>query len=267
MNEPPQTPPPRDDEPQAADPQTSGPHSGGEPAPDASAGTPERPPPYQGTYGAQPGQAPPPPGHGPPVQPGYGPPGHGHPGPRYGYADPRDVLAGRWARLGGAILDSLILACVAAPAALFSIRWDKMEESVESGEPVTNPLDLYNVPRLVVSYTIVFLLGWAYYTVLHAKWGQTIGKKAVGIRLVRAADQSAVSWGQAFGRQAFVYAISIVTVVVNFQTPAGAVIGLLGLLDTAWILWDPRRQAVHDKVAGTLVVKAAPWLPNPYARS
>ena len=38
--------------------------------------------------------------------------------------------------------------------------------------------------------------------------------------------------------------------------------GIGGLIDVAWILWDPRKQALHDKVAKTLVVTAVP--PNPY---
>ncbi|TMQ95133.1 RDD family protein [Actinomadura soli] len=239
----------------------------------AAEGTPERPPPYQGTYGAQPGQAPPPPaappqGYGPP-QPGYGAPqaGYGPPGqPHPGYGGPQDLLAGRGARLGAGILDGLILSVVALPAVLFSIRWDKLEESMDSGEPIADPLDIYNIPRLLTGYAIVFLVGFAYYTVLHAKSGQTLGKRAVGIRVVKASDHSAVSWGQAAGRQAFVYAITLTTAILNLVTPAAGVLGLVGLLDTAWILWDRRRQALHDKVAGTVVVKAVPWAPNPYAK-
>ncbi|TDC54994.1 RDD family protein, partial [Actinomadura sp. KC345] len=244
-------------------------------APDAPDATPERPPPYQGTYGAQPGQAPPPPaagygqaGHPVPPQPGYGHPGYGPPGAPYpGHGGPQDMLAGRGARLGAGILDSLVLSVAAVPAVLFSIRWDKMQESVESGEPITDPWALYDIPRLMAGYAVVFLLGFAYFTIMHAKWGQTLGKKVVGIRLVSAADQSAVSWGQVLGRQAFVYAITVSTAMLNFLVPGGAVLGMVGLLDNAWILWDERRQALHDKVAGTLVVKAVPWIPDPYSRS
>ncbi|TDC97362.1 RDD family protein [Actinomadura sp. 7K507] len=289
MSEPPHTPKPADGGWQSPDAPAPG-----DPAPDtpdtpaAADATPERPPPYQGTYGAQPGQAPPPPvagygqagqpvqphpgygqpGYGPPAQPGYGHPGYGPPGhPHPGHAGPQDMLAGRWARLGAAVLDALVLSVAAVPAVLVSIRWDKMQESVESGEPITDPWALYDIPRLLAGYAVVFLLGFAYFTIMHAKRGQTLGKMAVGIRVVSAADQSAISWGQALGRQAFVYVITIATTVLNVLVPAGAVIGMLGMLDNAWILWDERRQAVHDKVAGTLVVKAVPWVPNPYARS
>ncbi|WP_165964121.1 RDD family protein [Actinomadura sp. KC216] len=275
MSEPPENPRPaggdrEPPEPQVGDaPDTGVPMNKETPA---AEGTGERPPPYQGTYGAQPGQIPPAPpvgpGHAPPVpgappQPAYGPPGQ--PPPGYG-GGPHDMLAGRGARLGAGILDGLLLSIVAMPAVLFSIRWDKMEESMESGEPIVDPLELYNIPRLLTGYAIAFLVGFAYYTILHAKWGQTLGKKAVGIRLVKASDHSAVSWGQVMGRQGFVYAITLATASLNLLTPAAGILGLAGLLDTAWILWDPRRQALHDKVAGTVVVKAVPWVPNPYAK-
>jgi uncharacterized RDD family membrane protein YckC len=255
MSEPPQNPRPSDDDQATPDPQQ----------PSA-----ERPPPFQGTYGSQPGQAPPPqaaqygqagpPQYGQPLPQAPPLPGYGAPG------GPQDALAGRLARLGAGILDSVVLSIVAIPAALVSIRWDRFMDAAESGEPITDPMDMYNIPVLLIGYAVVFVLGFGYFTVLHAKFGQTLGKKAFSIRVVKASDRSAVTWGQAVARQAFVYAITIVTVVLNFLTPAAGILGLVGLLDNAWILWDERRQALHDKVAGTVVMKATPWTPNPYAR-
>jgi uncharacterized RDD family membrane protein YckC len=31
--------------------------------------------------------------------------------------------------------------------------------------------------------------------------------------------------------------------------------GLFGLLNELWVLWDPRRQCLHDKVARTIVIR------------
>ncbi|WP_067455825.1 RDD family protein [Actinomadura macra] len=229
----------------------------------------DRPPPYQGSYGSGPGAAQPlpaypqqagpqqyPQGQPPYGQPAYGPPGHG---------GPADHLAGRWARLGAGLLDGLIIGAVSLPFLLQAIRWDRLEEISESGE-TASASDMYDIPRLLVGYAIAFVLGFTYYTVLHARWGQTVGKRAAGIRLVRASDQAAVSWGQSAARQGFVYLITIGTAFLNLLGPAGGLVGIVGLLDNAWILWDPRRQALHDKVAGTIVVKAPAWAPNPYAK-
>ncbi|WP_131742109.1 RDD family protein [Actinomadura roseirufa] len=241
-------------------------------APEASE---ERPPPYQGAYGglpaypspAQPGQDPQ--GH---AQPGYGPPAPGQPPygqPAYaplGHGGPGDGLAGRGARLGAAVLDGLIVGVVSVPFVVQAIRWDRLKEAADAGTTV-DATDIYDIPRLLAGYAIAFVLGFAYYTVLHVRYGQTIGKRAAGIRLVRADDRSAVSWGQVLARQGFVYALTIGTAVLNLVGPLGGVVGLAGLLDNAWILWDPRRQSVHDKIAGTVVVKVTPWTSNPYAKS
>ncbi|MFD0901637.1 RDD family protein [Actinomadura sediminis] len=294
MSEPPQNTGPGDDDrtgPDAPGPDLSkNPEAPAAPSPEAPAGgqapADDRPPPYQGVYGAAPGQQgfpahgqPPPhpgqpgaaPNPGQPYgvppqgQPAYGPPGYG---PPPGYGAPEDMLAGRWARLGAAILDSLILGVLMVPIMLAAIRWDRFTETVESGEPITDPMELYNIPVLLTGYVIVFVVGFAYYTITQAKWGQTLGKRACGIRLVTAADRSAVGWGQVAGRQAFVYGISIVTVVLNFTMPAAAFpVSILAMLDNGWILWDRQRQALHDKVAGTIVVKVTPWTPDPYAKS
>lgn len=280
---------------------TQPPHDADPSSPDWSPpGEPDdRPPPYQGAYGEKPGYGPPAPGQQPPVAPGgppapgqtpaqgqppygqqpaYGHPGYAPPGPGQqgyggqpaygppGYVDQKALYAGRWARLGAAVLDGLIIFVVSIPFLLQAIRWDRMADMAESGESMSDPADVYNIPRLLAGYAIAFVLGFAYYTVQHAKWGQTVGKRAAGIRVVRADDHLAVSWGQAAGRQAFVYGLAILSGLLNVVGAVGLLASVAGLLDNAWILWDERRQALHDKVAKTVVVKAGPWAPNPYAR-
>ncbi len=87
---------------------------------------------------------------------------------------------------------------------------------------------------------IGFGLGWwtMYFAILMPLMkGQTPGKKALGIRVVRL-DGQTVTWWHAFER-AGGYA-------------AGFATGLLGFLQ---IYWDPNRQATHDKIAGTVVIR------------
>ncbi len=273
MSESPEKSPFPDDAWHPPDPQTNDP---------VAAGTPQRPPPhqspyawppYQGTYGEQ---APPAAGPGhpgvplpqAPPMPGYGPPASPYPGTPYpgiGAGPPQDMRAGRLVRLAAGFLDNLILGFVTTPVVLLSIRWDTILDAAEEGRTIINPAEYYNLPRLFAGYAVVYLLAIAYFAVLHAKYGQTLGKKACGIRLVKASDQSAVTWGQVIGRQVFVYALTMAGALA-LLTPLGWLLGLAGPLDNAWILWDDRRQALHDKVAKTIVVKATPWTPNPYAR-
>ncbi len=84
-----------------------------------------------------------------------------------------------------------------------------------------------------------FGLGWwtMYFAIL-MPWmkGQTPGKRALGIRVVRL-DGQPVSWWHAFER-AGGYAAGLAT----------------GTLGFAQIYWDPNRQGIHDKIAGTVVI-------------
>ena len=109
---------------------------------------------------------------------------------------------------------------------------DELEEALEQqgvGEWVTSRLD-----------SVGFGFGWwtLYFTIL-MPWmkGQTPGKRALGVRVVRL-DGHPVTWWHAFER-AGGYA-------------AGLATGTLGFVQ---IYWDANRQAIHDKVAGTVVIR------------
>jgi uncharacterized RDD family membrane protein YckC len=93
--------------------------------------------------------------------------------------------------------------------------------------------------------------GWAalYLTVSHAAWkGRSFGKKLFRTRVVMI-DQRPLNWWLSFER-AGGYA-------------AGFATGLLGF---AQVFWDPNRQAIHDKVAETIVIQEGrdpvpgPWV-------
>ena len=83
-------------------------------------------------------------------------------------------------------------------------------------------------------------LGWAalYFSAFTAWWrGQTIGKKIVGIEVVKL-DGNYPSLWESFGRYG--------------GYGAGFATGLLGFLQ---IYWDPNRQAIQDKISETLVLR------------
>jgi hypothetical protein len=92
---------------------------------------------------------------------------------------------------------------------------------------------------------------WTLYFAILMPWmkGQTPGKRAVGVRVVRL-DGQPVTWWHAFER-AGGYA-------------AGVATGTLGFLQ---IYWDANRQAIHDKVAGTVVIRdGVPKVPGNWDR-
>jgi RDD family len=84
-----------------------------------------------------------------------------------------------------------------------------------------------------------FGFGWAsvYLTVMLSWWkGQTVGKRVMGIRVLRL-DGEPITWWVAFER-AGGYAAGLAT----------------GLLGFAQVFWDANRQAIHDRIVGTVVV-------------
>jgi uncharacterized RDD family membrane protein YckC len=79
-----------------------------------------------------------------------------------------------------------------------------------------------------------------YFVACWANGGQTLGYRALGLRLVRT-DGSQPGAGSAIARF-----IGVALCAFMF------VPGLLGML---WMLWDDRRQGWHDKMGDTVVVK------------
>jgi uncharacterized RDD family membrane protein YckC len=99
--------------------------------------------------------------------------------------------------------------------------------------------DRYPVEHTFLAGTVAFLYFW----LLHAFWnGQTLGKKLWAIRVVQETG-ARIGVGQAAVRQG-------VETVLAWLCCVGA------LLDLGWILFDPRKQALHDKAARTVVVRA-----------
>ncbi|HEX9775296.1 MAG TPA: RDD family protein [Actinomycetota bacterium] len=86
------------------------------------------------------------------------------------------------------------------------------------------------------------LVSVVYKPVMEGARGQTLGKMALNIRVVRASDAGPIGYGEAFMRW-FIMAIA------GF-VPLGTLVDLL------WPLWDRYKQCLHDKVAKTIVVKA-----------
>jgi serine/threonine protein kinase len=77
----------------------------------------------------------------------------------------------------------------------------------------------------------------AYYIGLIASSGQTLGKKAMQIRVITKSGNP-VSFGQAIARY-IGYLVSTLMLFIGFL----------------WPLWDDQKQAIHDKMAGTIVVR------------
>lgn len=103
------------------------------------------------------------------------------------------------------------------------------------------------IPNLIFTFLLgegagnVFgiLLGWLYFALLESGRGQaTLGKKVLGLKVVNLEGQQ-ISFGQATGR--------------HFGKILSAIILFIGYL---MMLWDDKKQTLHDKMANTLVIKS-----------
>lgn len=134
----------------------------------------------------------------------------------------RDTLeheyAGFWIRLAAYILDGIVLACVSALLdALFGAKIFK------------SPLWLDLTEKLIAL---------AYYVVLTVIYGQTLGKMAVGIRVIRQ-DGKPNTWGAILLREIVGKPLSFLILGIGFLM----------------IAFDRQKRALHDRLAKTYVVK------------
>jgi uncharacterized RDD family membrane protein YckC len=92
---------------------------------------------------------------------------------------------------------------------------------------------------LLAFYLIAFALYAFNFILLASRAGQTIGKRLVGIRIVRENGEP-VGFVQVLLRHVVGYALSML----------GAFLGFV------WVIWDSKYQGWHDKIARTIVVLA-----------
>jgi uncharacterized RDD family membrane protein YckC len=94
----------------------------------------------------------------------------------------------------------------------------------------------------------------AYPTILEARRGphngQTLGKQAVGLRVVRDHDEPLTF---AYGLQR-----ELVVRQVVFAAGSSLVFGIPYLLDYLWPLWDESDRTLHDMIVSSHVVRAEP---------
>jgi uncharacterized RDD family membrane protein YckC len=138
----------------------------------------------------------------------------GAPPPRA--SGPSGPRAGFWIRFAAALIDGILVGVVSAVLQLI--------------EPTLGSI-------------LSLLGGIAYYTMLEGgPRGQTLGKMALGIRVIDLARGGPIGYGRGFIR----YVGRIVS-----SLPLG-----LGYL---WMLWDREKQTWHDKFAGSVVVPTSAY--------
>ena len=126
-------------------------------------------------------------------------------------------------------------------------------------------------------FGVTWQLGWLYSTLLHGYRGQTLGKIRVRIQVVRSSDGSPISYRRAALRD--LPYIILVLVATGFwihsyiawfggwfseddAAVAEQVFSVVLELNIGWVLLEcvsmlfhPQRRAIHDLIAGTIVIR------------
>ena len=149
-------------------------------------------------------------------------------------------FAGFWRRLVAFMIDSTIVTivfvvlCVIAALAFF---FGAM--SADNNSWINNLANLKGFSSVLLLILVFYIaINTAYFTYFHGTTGRTPGKMLLGLQ-VYSADGTPISFGIAFLR-AVGYLVS----------------SLLGTIPIGfiWAAFDPKKQAWHDKIAGTVVI-------------
>lgn len=150
-------------------------------------------------------------------------------------APSRRPLADWWTRAGAFVLDQLLMGTVAVVIVMAVL--------LVVGDPDSSSAEL-------IAYAIALPITSLYAPLLMrrggARNGQTIGKQAVGIRVVRTTGEPVTFWN---GILRTVFAQQFLTAITLY---------VYALFDYLWPLRDAQNQALHDKIAKTWVVRTAP---------
>jgi uncharacterized RDD family membrane protein YckC len=143
------------------------------------------------------------------------------------------IYAGFWLRAVAFAIDNLVLGIIAG--------WVILKPMMDrAGIPLDNPMVLLtDTSRQVLALKLACVAaGWLYWALLESSaWQATLGKKMLGLR-VTDLEGRRVSFARASGRY--------------FGKLLSQVILLIGFLMAGF---TPKKQALHDMLAGCLVVR------------
>jgi uncharacterized RDD family membrane protein YckC len=146
-----------------------------------------------------------------------------------------------WQRVGARLLDVLIFLPLGVIAVI--VLDASMQEYIDQGGGVTGISPFRG--RFLGVWLVTTALGAAYEILLTSYKGQTLGKMAVGIRVVRKGDGTIPDLGASSLRWLVYNGIGLIPFVG----------GIASLINVLSMLWDADRQCWHDKAAGTVVVR------------
>jgi uncharacterized RDD family membrane protein YckC len=188
-------------------------------------------------------------------------------------AGPADmVLASAWERLLAMTMDWLLIL-----VASFLLLHEQMAQLVDRLQAVMTTTQALGptaeqnafvnfeqspatISTLVSYFLMVFLMALAYFWALEARGGATLGKRMLGLRVVNLPERTPAGiWSTGVRTILFLAGPAIFA----FAGAWGlSIISLLGgalwFADSLVLATDPQKRSLHDRLAGTIVVRKAP---------
>ncbi|MBI3626140.1 MAG: RDD family protein [Candidatus Rokubacteria bacterium] len=174
---------------------------------------------------------------------------------------PEGSPAGFWIRGAALVVDGLVIAAVLLPFILFILVPTLVAGGIRRPDPAY-------AAAVFGGYAVVGFVVQAGYSVwMHGRWGQTLGKVATGVKVVKAGGEP-IGYGRALGRWFVPFVFLMPLYLGRLVVAPGFILGVASFLCLiayaigfliAGIRSDKR--ALHDLVAGTRVMKVRrPWL-------
>ena len=147
---------------------------------------------------------------------------------------PLTIFAGFWIRLLAFIIDVVILGIISW---VFNTVWGLVSGSGWMSGGTADPWTEATGAPWLLGLTVSFLVVVAYLICFWGWRGQTPGKMALRIKIIRS-DGSNIGWGVAVFR--------FLSYIISF---------LLAFIGYIWVAFDVYKQGLHDKIADTYVVR------------
>ena len=137
---------------------------------------------------------------------------------------------GFWRRGGALMIDGVIMYLLQLPIGILFGIGSAFTSSEGDGSPGVM------LALIIPMYILQFLLPALYYILMNGKYGATLGKKAVGIKIVMS-DGEPITYGRAIGRY-FAYILSGIILYIGYIMAA----------------FDEEKRALHDHICDTRVI-------------
>lgn len=162
-------------------------------------------------------------------------------------------LAGWWHRVGARLIDGIVIIVVALLLMPVVVPgyWTELTDFSMSQPDLLAPVPAELADMQVRWALAVGIFSLVYEIVMVTTLGGTVGKLITGLRIRLRDEPGKIGWVPSLLR-ALVY--QGVGLLAQLST-ALAFLAFFPLLDVLWPLWDAKKQAIHDKVAKTNVVR------------